>query len=173
MLFFHNSYGTLEFPDCGNLVGADCMGNLRWANTETSQTWNLSKAPQTCLCKIILVWVKCLVIFFAIRSCLCTNTGGKGLNRSRAKKNITHFFIKQHNMFERMNRSCDNFQQQFTNSREVNHNFSLNHNFISALEIHTHLSYIHIEKLKEELLRMFNRTGVAEAVLQTPLLLIN
>ena len=36
MLFFHNSYGTSEFPDCGNLVGADCMGNLRWANTEPS-----------------------------------------------------------------------------------------------------------------------------------------
>ena len=28
------SYGTSEFPDCGNLVGADCMRNLRWANME-------------------------------------------------------------------------------------------------------------------------------------------
>ena len=36
MLFFHNSNGTSEFPDCGNLVGADCIGNLRWANTEPS-----------------------------------------------------------------------------------------------------------------------------------------
>ena len=36
MLFLHNSYGTLEFLDCVNLVGADCMGNLRWANTELS-----------------------------------------------------------------------------------------------------------------------------------------
>ena len=36
MLFFHNSYGTPEFPDCGNLVGADWMENLRWANTEPS-----------------------------------------------------------------------------------------------------------------------------------------
>ena len=30
------SYGTSEFPDCGNLVGADRMRNLRWANTEPS-----------------------------------------------------------------------------------------------------------------------------------------
>ena len=36
MLFFHNSFGTSEFPDCGNLVGVDCMGNLRWAITEPS-----------------------------------------------------------------------------------------------------------------------------------------
>ena len=36
MLFFHNSYGTSEFPDCENRVGADCMGNLRWANMEPS-----------------------------------------------------------------------------------------------------------------------------------------
>ena len=36
MLFLHNSYGTSEFPDCGNLEGEDCMGNLRWANTEPS-----------------------------------------------------------------------------------------------------------------------------------------
>ena len=36
MLFFHNSYGTLEFPDFGNLVGAYGMGNLRWANTDPS-----------------------------------------------------------------------------------------------------------------------------------------
>ena len=36
MLFLHNNYGTLEFPDCANIVGADCMGNMRWANTETS-----------------------------------------------------------------------------------------------------------------------------------------
>ena len=36
VLFLPNSYGTSEFPDCGNLVGEDCMGNLRWANTEPS-----------------------------------------------------------------------------------------------------------------------------------------
>ena len=36
MLFLHTSCGTSEFPDCGNLVGADCMGKLRWANTEPS-----------------------------------------------------------------------------------------------------------------------------------------
>ena len=36
VLFMHNSYGTSEFPDCGNLVGEDCMENLRWANTEPS-----------------------------------------------------------------------------------------------------------------------------------------
>ena len=36
MLFFHDSYGTWEFPDCGNLVGADCMGNLMWAYKEPS-----------------------------------------------------------------------------------------------------------------------------------------
>ena len=34
MLFFHNSYVSLEFPDCGNLTGADCMENVRWANTD-------------------------------------------------------------------------------------------------------------------------------------------
>ena len=39
MLFLHNSYGTSEFPDCGNLVGADWMGNLRWANTEASMNF--------------------------------------------------------------------------------------------------------------------------------------
>ena len=36
VLFLHNRYGTSEFPDCGNLVGAYCIGNLRWANTEPS-----------------------------------------------------------------------------------------------------------------------------------------
>ena len=36
MIFLHNSYVTPEFPNCGNLVGADCMGKLRWANTEPS-----------------------------------------------------------------------------------------------------------------------------------------
>ena len=36
VLFLHNSYGAPEFPNCGNLVGADCMRNLRWANTEPS-----------------------------------------------------------------------------------------------------------------------------------------
>ena len=36
MLFMHNSYGTPGFPVCGNLVGADWMENLRWADTELS-----------------------------------------------------------------------------------------------------------------------------------------
>ena len=36
MLFLHNSNSTLEFPNCRNLVGADCLENLRWANTEPS-----------------------------------------------------------------------------------------------------------------------------------------
>ena len=36
VLFLHNSYGTPDFPDCGNLVGPDWMENLRWANTEPS-----------------------------------------------------------------------------------------------------------------------------------------
>ena len=34
VLFLHKSYGTPEFPDCGNLVGADGMENMRWANME-------------------------------------------------------------------------------------------------------------------------------------------
>ena len=42
LLFLHNSYGTLEFPDCGNLVGADCIGNLSWANTEPSMHFRKS-----------------------------------------------------------------------------------------------------------------------------------
>ena len=36
MLFLHNSYGKPEFPDCGNLVGADWIDNLRWGDTEPS-----------------------------------------------------------------------------------------------------------------------------------------
>ena len=36
MLFFHNSHGTPEIPDCGNLVGANWMETLRWAHTEPS-----------------------------------------------------------------------------------------------------------------------------------------
>ena len=47
MLFLHNSYGTLEFPDCGNLVGADCMGNLRWANTEPSMHFRETNMDQS------------------------------------------------------------------------------------------------------------------------------
>ena len=35
----HNSYGTPEFPDCGNQVGADWMENPRWANTEPSMNF--------------------------------------------------------------------------------------------------------------------------------------
>ena len=34
MLFLHDSYGTPEFPNCGNLVGTDWMEDLRWANME-------------------------------------------------------------------------------------------------------------------------------------------
>ena len=40
VFFFHNSYGTMEFPDCENLVGADCVGNLRWANTDPSMRFS-------------------------------------------------------------------------------------------------------------------------------------
>ena len=36
VLFLHTSCGSLEFPNCGNLMGADCMENLRWAKTEPS-----------------------------------------------------------------------------------------------------------------------------------------
>ena len=36
MLFLHNSYGTPEFPVCGNLVGEDWMENLRWGDTDPS-----------------------------------------------------------------------------------------------------------------------------------------
>ena len=36
VLFLHNSHGTPEVPDCGNLVRADWMENLRMANTEPS-----------------------------------------------------------------------------------------------------------------------------------------
>ena len=42
MLFLRNSYGTPEFPDCGNLVGADWMGNLslsEGASTEPSMNF--------------------------------------------------------------------------------------------------------------------------------------
>ena len=34
LLFLHNSHGTQEIPDCGNLVRPDWVGNLRWDNTE-------------------------------------------------------------------------------------------------------------------------------------------
>ena len=34
MLFFHNSFGTSEFSNCGNQVGADWMENMRWTNTK-------------------------------------------------------------------------------------------------------------------------------------------
>ena len=34
LLFLHNSHGTKEIPDCGNLVRPDWVGNLRWDNTE-------------------------------------------------------------------------------------------------------------------------------------------
>ena len=36
VLFLHNNYGTWEFPEYRNLVGADWMENLRWADTEPS-----------------------------------------------------------------------------------------------------------------------------------------
>ena len=32
----------------------------RYYSHTFKQTWNLSQAPEACLCKIILVWVKCL-----------------------------------------------------------------------------------------------------------------
>ena len=34
MPILHNGYGTKEFPNSGNQVGADWMENLRWANTK-------------------------------------------------------------------------------------------------------------------------------------------
>ena len=34
LLFLHNSHGTKEFPDCGNLVRPAWVGNLRWDNAE-------------------------------------------------------------------------------------------------------------------------------------------
>ena len=40
--FLHNSYGSSEFPDCGNLVGADFMGNLRWANMEPAMHFRMT-----------------------------------------------------------------------------------------------------------------------------------
>ena len=39
MLFLHSIYGTLEFPNCGNLMRANWMENLRWANTEPSMNF--------------------------------------------------------------------------------------------------------------------------------------
>ena len=36
MLILYNSYGTQEFPDCGNLVGANWIENLRRGDTELS-----------------------------------------------------------------------------------------------------------------------------------------
>ena len=39
VLFWQNSYGTPEFPDYGNLVGADWMEILRWADTEPSMNF--------------------------------------------------------------------------------------------------------------------------------------
>ena len=52
MLLLHNSYGTLEFPDCGNLVWADWMENLRWANMEPSM--HLTKANTEFLLPVLL-----------------------------------------------------------------------------------------------------------------------
>ena len=49
LLFLHNSYGTMEFTNCGNLVGADCMGNLRWANTEPSMHFRKSNTDPSML----------------------------------------------------------------------------------------------------------------------------
>ena len=40
VLFLHNTYDTLEIPDCGNLIGADWIKNLRWANTEPFMHFN-------------------------------------------------------------------------------------------------------------------------------------
>ena len=36
MVFLHNNYVTLEFPDRGNEVGSDWIENMRWANTVPS-----------------------------------------------------------------------------------------------------------------------------------------
>ena len=34
LFILHNSYGTPEFPDSGNLLGADWVENLKWDHTE-------------------------------------------------------------------------------------------------------------------------------------------
>ena len=41
MLFLHNSYGTPEFSDCGNLEGTDWIEDMRWANIEPSREINM------------------------------------------------------------------------------------------------------------------------------------
>ena len=43
----YNSYGTLEFPDCGNLMAADWMENLRWANTEPFRHFRETNTEQS------------------------------------------------------------------------------------------------------------------------------
>ena len=51
--FLHNSYVTLKFPDYGNLVGADWMENLRWANTypiHQIRSFGLGRPIQFCPC---------------------------------------------------------------------------------------------------------------------------
>ena len=44
VLFLHNNYGTPEFPKCVNLVGADWMENLKWANAEPSMHFRETNA---------------------------------------------------------------------------------------------------------------------------------
>ena len=48
------------------------------------QTWNLSQAPQACLCKILLVWVKCLAkhtLFLSQFGLVCVQILGVELTR--------------------------------------------------------------------------------------------
>ena len=48
------------------------------------QTWNLSQAPQACLCKILLVWVKCLAKHMHTHTqfgLVCVQILGVGLTR--------------------------------------------------------------------------------------------
>ena len=47
ILFLHNSYGTPEFPDCGNLEETDWMESLRWANIEPSMHFRETKTDRS------------------------------------------------------------------------------------------------------------------------------
>ena len=47
MLFLHISYGTPEFPDCGNLEGTDWMEDRRWANSEPSMHFRETNTDPT------------------------------------------------------------------------------------------------------------------------------
>ena len=44
MLFLHDNYGTPEFPDCGNLVGADTVPSIHFRETNTDPSMHFRKA---------------------------------------------------------------------------------------------------------------------------------